>query len=154
MAEIKKLCFLDFESRSDVDIKKCGAFRYFESEEFKPLLLAYGFDHEPLKLADFAQGDTWPEDFLAALDDPNVTLVAHNNAFERGVIRHELHESPDERWIDTLHLFAQCGLPLSLDGACRAMGMGEDQGKMKEGRALIKYFCVPCKPTKTNGGRT
>lgn len=149
-----RLCFLDFETRSDIDIGKCGAFRYMESPEFAPLLLAYGFDREPLKLVDFAQGETWPEDFLVALDDPNVTLVAHNDAFERGVIAHELHYSPDERWIDTMHLFAQCGLPLSLDGACKALGLPEDQAKMKEGKALIRYFCVPCKPTKTNGGRT
>jgi DNA polymerase len=149
-----KYLFLDFETRSDIDIGKCGAFRYMESPEFRPLLLAWGFDHEPLKLVDFACGDTWPEEFLAALDDPDVTLVAHNNAFERGVIAHELHYSPDERWIDTMHLFAQCGLPLSLDGAGKAMGLSEEEGKMKEGKALIRYFCQPCKPTKTNGGRT
>jgi DNA polymerase len=151
---MSRYLFMDFETKSDVDIGKCGAFRYFESEEFAPLLLAYGFDREPLTLVDFARGETWPEEFLAALDDPNVTLVAHNNAFERGVIEHELHYSPDERWIDTMHLFSQCGLPLSLDGACRAMGMDEDQGKMREGKALIRYFCVPCRPTKVNGGRT
>ena len=152
MAE--RYCFLDFETRSDVDIGKCGAFKYMESPEFKPLLLAWGFDHEPLKLVDFAQGDTWPEEFLAALDDPSVTLVAHNNAFERGVIAHELHYSPDERWIDTMHLFAQCGMPLSLAGAGKAMELSEDEAKMREGKALIRYFCQPCKPTKTNGGRT
>ena len=147
-------CFLDFETRSNVDIGKCGAFKYMESPEFKPLLLAWGFDHEPLKLVDFAQGDTWPEEFLAALDDPSVTLVAHNNAFERGVIAHELHYSPDERWIDTMHLFAQCGMPLSLAGAGKAMELSEDEAKMREGKALIRYFCQPCKPTKANGGRT
>lgn len=146
--------FLDFETKSDIDIAKCGAFKYFESDEFAPLLLAYGFDHDDLKLVDFAAGETWPQEFLTALDDPAVTKVAHNNAFERGVIDTCLHYSPDEQWIDTMHLFSQCGLPLSLDGACKAMGMPEDQAKMKEGKALIRYFCQPCKPTKANGGRT
>lgn len=154
MSEQRHHLFCDFETRSDVNIGKCGAFKYMESPEFRPLLLAWGFDHEPLKLVDFACGDTWPEEFLAALDDPAVTMVAHNNAFERGVIAHELHYSPDERWIDTMHLFAQCGLPLSLDGAGKAMGLSEEEGKMREGKALIRYFCQPCKPTKANGGRT
>lgn len=148
MDKAPRFCFLDFETRSDIDIGKCGSFKYIESPEFRPLLLAYAFDDDPVAIVDFAQGETWPRAFLSALDDDAVTLVAHNNAFERGVIAKELHYIPDERWLDTMHLFAQCGLPLSLDGACTAMGMPEEKAKMREGKALIRYFCVPKKPPK------
>lgn len=146
--------FLDFETRSAIDIKKCGAFRYIEDESFGVLLLAYAFGDRPVQVVDFASGETWPEEFLQALRDPSVTKVAHNAIFERTVIGKLLGYTPPEEWLDTMHLAAQCGLPLSLDAAGKALGLPEDQAKMREGKALIRYFCQPCKPTKTNGGRT
>lgn len=146
--------FLDFETRSAIDIKKCGAFRYIEDESFGVLLLAYAFDDRPVRIVDFASGETWPEEFLQALRDPAVTKVAHNAIFERTVIGKLLGYTPPEEWLDTMHLAAQCGLPLSLDAIGKALGLPEDQAKMREGKALIRYFCQPCKPTKTNGGRT
>ena len=153
MAEMKRLLFLDFETRSTVDIAKCGSFKYIADPSFDVLLLAYAWDDEPVKLVDFAQGETWPEDFLQGLRDPDVTCIAHNCAFERAVIGKLLEYTPPEHWFDTMHLTAHCGLPLGLDGACKALGLPEDQAKMKEGKALIRYFCTPPKATKTNGGR-
>lgn len=147
-------CFADFETRSAIDIKKSGAFRYVEDESFDVLLLAYAFDDKPVRVVDFASGETWPEEFLQALRDPAVTKVAHNAIFERTVIGKLLGYTPPEEWLDTMHLSAQCGLPLSLDAAGKALGLPEDQAKMREGKALIRYFCQPCKPTKANGGRT
>ena len=147
------LLFLDFETRSTVDIAKCGSFKYIEDPSFDVLLLAYAWDDEPVKLVDFAQGETWPEDFLQGLRDPDVTCIAHNCAFERAVIGKLLEYTPPEHWFDTMHLTAHCGLPLGLDGVCKALGLPEDQAKMKEGKALIRYFCTPPKATKTNGGR-
>mgnify|MGYP004657053419 FL=1 len=146
--------FLDFETKSAIDIKKCGAFRYIEDESFDVLLLAYAFDDRPVRIVDFASGETWPEEFLQAIRDPAVTKVAHNAIFERTVIGKLLGYTPPEKWLDTMHLAAQCGLPLSLDAAGKALGLPEDQAKMREGKALIRYFCQPCKPSKTNGGRT
>ena len=147
-------CFADFETRSAIDIKKSGAFRYVEDESFDVLLLAYAFDDKPVRVVDFASGETWPEEFLQALRDPSVTKVAHNAIFERTVIGKLLGYTAPEEWLDTMHLAAQCGLPLSLDAAGKALGLPEDQAKMREGKALIRYFCQPCKPTKANGGRT
>ena len=147
------LLFLDFETRSTVDIAKCGSFKYIADPSFDVLLLAYAWDDELVKLVDFAQGETWPEDFLQGLRDPDVTCIAHNCAFERAVIGKLLEYTPPEHWFDTMHLTAHCGLPLGLDGACKALGLPEDQAKMKEGKALIRYFCTPPKATKTNGGR-
>ena len=146
--------FLDFETRSAIDIKKSGAFRYIEDESFDVLLLAYAFDDKPVRVVDFASGETWPEEFLRALRDPAVTKVAHNAIFERTVIGKLLGYTPPEEWLDTMHLAAQCGLPLSLDAVGKALGLPEDQAQMREGKALIRYFCQPCKPTKSNGGRT
>lgn len=153
MAGMRNLLFCDFETRSTVDIAKCGSFKYVEDPSFDVLLLAYAWDDEPVKLVDFAQGETWPEDFLQGLRDPDVTCIAHNCAFERAVIGKLLEYTPPEHWFDTMHLTAHCGLPLGLDGACKALGLPEDQAKMKEGKALIRYFCTPPKATKTNGGR-
>lgn len=147
------LLFLDFETRSTVDIAKCGSFKYIADPSFDVLLLAYAWDDEPVKLVDFAQGETWPADFLQGLRDPDVTCIAHNCAFERAVIGKLLEYTPPEHWFDTMHLTAHCGLPLGLDGACKALGLPEDQAKMKEGKALIRYFCTPPKATETNGGR-
>ena len=144
---------MDFETFSAVDIGKCGSFRYMDDPSFEPLLLAYAFDDEPVKLADFAQGETWPEEFLTALRDPEITKLAWNCAFEREVIRQTLGYTPPEQWLDVMHVAAQCGLPMSLDAAGKALGLGEEQAKMKEGKALIRYFCCPCKPTKSNGLR-
>lgn len=153
MGEIRHTLLMDFETRSSVDIGKCGSFRYMESPDFSPLLLAYAFDDSLVHLVDFAQGETWPRHFLDALDNEEITLLAWNCAFERGVLRQTLGYSAPERWFDVMHLSAHCGLPLSLEKAGEALGLGEDQAKMKEGKALIRYFCNPRKPTMSDPGR-
>lgn len=145
----------DYETFSSVDIGKCGSYKYLESPDFEVLLLAYAFDDEPVKVVDLASGDPWPKDFLEGLKDPDVIKCAWNCAFEREATRQALGlYQPPEQYEDTMILAAQCGLPLSLAGASDALGLGEDQAKMKEGKALIRYFCLPCKATKSNGMRT
>ena len=151
---MKRICFCDTETYSDVDIGKCGSYRYIEDNSTEVLLLTYAFDDEPVKCVDLACGDTWPEEFLAAYDDPDTLLVAHNcSGFEWPLFNRFLHPLPPERYFDTMHLAAQCGLPQSLGAAGEALGLPEDQAKIKDGRALIRFFCTPCKPTKTNGMR-
>lgn len=141
--------FMDFETRSSVDIGACGAFKYMEDADFRVLLLAYAFDDEPVKVVEI-HGE-YPADFLEGLYDPEVRKVAHNAAFERNVIRTDLHyESAPEEWKDTMIMAGVCGLPMSLDGVGKALNLSEEQAKMKEGKALIRFFCCPRKPTKTN----
>ena len=151
---MKRICFCDTETYSDVDIGKCGSYRYIEDSSTEVLLLTYAFDDDPVKCVDLARGDTWPEEFLAAYDDPDTLLVAHNcSGFEWPLFNRFLHPLPPERYFDTMHLAAQCGLPQSLGAAGEALGLPEDQAKIKDGRALIRFFCTPCKPTKANGMR-
>ena len=141
----------DFETRSTVDIGSCGSYKYMEDKDFRPLLLAYAFgDEGEVKLVDFTAGETWPEEFLSALHDPQVTKVAWNCAFEREVIHQALGYTDPEAWLDVMHIAAQCGLPMSLDAAGRAIGLSEEQAKMKEGKALIRFFCIPRRPTKAD----
>lgn len=145
----------DFETYSETDIASCGSYKYIEDPAFEILLLSYAFDDEPVKTVDFAAGEDWPQEFLDALSDPSITKTAYNAAFERYALERALglYQDPAQ-YEDTMVLAAVCGLPLSLSGACEALHMGDDVAKMKEGKALIRYFCSPCKPTKTNGGRT
>ena len=151
---MKRICFCDTETFSEVDIGKCGSYRYIEDNSTEVLLLTYAFGDEPVKCADLASGDPWPEEFLAAYDDPDTLLIAHNcSGFEWPLFNRFLHPLPPERYFDTMHLAAQCGLPQSLGGAGEAIGLTEEQAKIKDGRALIRYFCTPCKPTKSNGRR-
>lgn len=151
---MKRICFCDTETFSEVDIGKCGSYRYIEDNSTEVLLLTYAFGDEPVKCADLASGDPWPEEFLAAYDDPDTLLIAHNcSGFEWPLFNRFLHPLPPERYFDTMHLAAQCGLPQSLGGAGEAIGLTEEQAKIKDGRALIRYFCTPCKPTKANGQR-
>lgn len=151
---MKRICFCDTETFSEVDIGKCGSYRYIEDNSTEVLLLTYAFGDEPVKCVDLASGDPWPEEFLAAYDDPDTLLIAHNcSGFEWPLFNRFLHPLPPERYFDTMHLAAQCGLPQSLGGAGEAIGLTEEQAKIKDGRALIRYFCTPCKPTKANGQR-
>ena len=151
---MRRVMSYDLETFSSVDIKSCGSYKYMESPDFEILLLAYAFDDEDAKVVDLASGEPWPEEFLSALSDPSVTKCAWNCAFEREAIRQALGlYQPPEQYEDTMVLALQCGLPGSLDGASKALGLGDDTAKMKEGKALIRYFCLPCKPTKVNGQR-
>lgn len=146
---------IDLETYSEIDIAKCGSFRYIDDESFEILLLGYAFDDDPVTVIDLTADEEAPADFLAALYDPEVTKTAWNCAFERfGLWKHFGRYCPPEQWSDTMILSAVCGLPLGLGEAGKALRLEADEAKDREGKALIRYFCSPCRPTKVNGGRT
>lgn len=152
---MSKVLGIDFETFSATDIGACGSYKYMEDPEFEILLMAYAYDDEEVVVLDLTAGDEVPEQVMRDLTNSNVTKTAWNCAFERNAILTQWGiYCPPEQWEDTMILAGQCGLPMSLAGASEALGLGEDQAKMKEGKALIRYFCQPCKPTKANGMRT
>lgn len=149
------LLMLDIETYSSVDLPKHGVYKYASSPDFEILLLAYAYDDEPVQLIDIACGEEIPAQVLRDLSDPAVIKEAYNANFERTCLAHWLGTPmPPEQWRDTMIAAQYCGLPRSLDMVGKALKLGDDQAKMKEGKALITYFCKPCKPTKANGGRT
>lgn len=151
----KRRLFCDLETYSSVDITKAGAFKYVESDDFEIMLLAYAWDDEPVRMLDLLDPNGHDEmpDIMSGILDPNTVKVAHNSAFERACLRkYTGRYLPPEEWEDTMILAAMNGLPLSLDAAGAALEL-RDQ-KIKEGTALISYFCKPCRPTIANGGRT
>lgn len=151
----KRRLFCDLETYSSVDITKAGAFKYVESDDFEIMLLAYAWDDEPVRVLDLLDPNGHDEmpDIMSGILDPNIVKVAHNSAFERACLRkYTGRYLPPEEWEDTMILAAMNGLPLSLDAAGAALEL-RDQ-KIKEGTALISYFCKPCRPTIANGGRT
>ena len=151
MSRIRNFC-IDIETYSDVDLPKCGVYKYVEGD-FHILLFAYAFDDEDVKIVDLACGEELPQEVLDAIDDPNVIKWAWNAQFERTCIGHYLGRvlSPDSWRCSMVHA-ASLSLPLALKEAAKALKTGEQ--KDKAGENLIRYFSVPCKPTKTNGGRT
>lgn len=170
MCEIKSLS-IDLETYSDVDLSKCGVYKYTESDDFEILLFAYSVNHEEVKVIDLAQGEKIPIEIIKALVDDEVTKWAYNASFERVCLSRYISRYYPEYFIsysineDTVNDFldpsswrcsmiwsAYLGLPLSLAGVGAVLGLEEQ--KLKEGKDLIKYFCVPCNPTKSNGGRT
>ena len=168
--EIKNLS-LDLETKSSVDIGKAGAYKYAESPDFEILLFGVSVNHGPITVYDLACGDTVPEEIIAALSDDRVTKWAYNASFERVCLSVWLRRNYPEHfrsysipgdpvqsyldpasWKCTLVWAAYNGLPLGLEKVGAVLGFEEQ--KLKEGKDLIKYFCCPCKPTKSNGGRT
>ncbi len=162
---------IDLETYSDVNITKCGAYKYAESDNFEILLFGVSIDGGPVTVYDLACGDTIPEEILAALSDESVTKWAFNASFERICLsnwlkRHHpkyftgysIPEDPASQYLDpvswkcSMIWSAYMGLPLSLEGVGAVLKL-QDQ-KLKEGKDLSRYFCSPCKPTKRNGGRT
>lgn len=144
---------IDIETYSDVNIKDCGLYRYVDDESFEILLFAYSVNGGPTQQVDLAMGETIPQKIVDALYAPNVLKTAHNAAFERVCLsKHFGKPIPVEQWDCTMVRCARMGFPLSLAGAGEALGL--KQQKMTEGKALIRYFSCPCKPTKTNGMRT
>lgn len=152
MKEFDRELFIDIETYSSVDIKECGAYKYIASPDFEILICGYAFGDDDVVTVDLASGDKWPSEFLEALKDPKCLKVAHNAVFERTAFnRIGLHTETDE-WYCTLVKSAYCGLPLSLDAVSKQLNLQDK--KLETGKALIKYFSCPCKPTKINGGRT
>lgn len=148
---------IDLETYSDVDLPKCGVYKYAESPQFEILLFAYSVDGGEVQAVDLAGGEKIPPEILSAITDNSVTKWAFNANFERICLSKYLGLSNGEyldptSWKCTMTWAAYLGLPLSLEGAGAVLGL--EQQKLKEGKDLIKYFCVPCLPTKANGGRT
>ena len=170
MVEIKSLS-LDLETYSDVDLGKCGVYRYAESPRFEVLLFGYAVNGGKVHVIDLALGEKIPEEIVNALTDDTITKWAFNASFERICLSYWLRKHhPDKfcsysipedtvgayldpsSWRCSMIWSAYMGLPFSLDGVGTVLKLGEQ--KLKEGKELIRYFCVPCKPTNTNGGRT
>ena len=162
---------IDLETKSSVDIAKCGVYKYAESPDFEILLFGVSVNHGPITVYDLACGDKVPEEIIAALSDDRVTKFAYNAAFERVCLSVWLHKNypqhfktysvrgdPVQNYLDpsswkcTMVWAAYNGLPLGLDKVGAVLGFEEQ--KLREGKELVKYFCCPCKPTKKNGGRT
>lgn len=146
---------VDIETYSDVDLKKAGLYKYAESPAFSVLLFAYCLDDGPAHVVDLACGEAIPEDVVDALYSPKVIKHAYNAAFEIECLsRHFGRQLPVYQWRCTMMHSLYVGYPGSLDAAGKALGLDEDKRKLATGKALIRYFCVPCRPTKANGGRT
>ena len=162
---------IDLETYSDIDISKCGAYKYADSDNFEILLFGVSVNNGPVAVYDLTSGDEIPAEILAALSDENVTKWAFNASFERVCLSNWLRKhhpkyfktyntqgDPVQNFLDpaswkcTMIWSAYMGLPLSLEGVGSVLKLQNQ--KMKEGKDLIKYFCSPCKPTKVNGGRT
>lgn len=168
--EIRTLS-LDLETKSSVDITKCGAYKYAESPDFDILLFGVSVNGGPVRVYDLACGETVPDEIIDALSDDRVTKWAYNASFERICLSVWLKRNYPEHfstysiegdsvrnyldpssWKCSLVWAAYNGLPLGLEKVGAVLGFEEQ--KLKEGKDLIRYFCTPCKPTKTNGGRT
>ena len=148
---------IDIESFSDVDLSKAGVYRYSESPNFGILLFGYSVDGGDVKVIDLACGEKIPAEIVSALEDETVEKWAYNAQFERICLSRYLG-LPDGEYLDPLSWkcsmvwAAYLGLPQSLENVGAVLGL--EKQKLSEGKDLIRYFCVPCKPTKTNGGRT
>lgn len=143
----------DIESFSDVDLIKCGVYAYADSPAFEILLFAFSFDGGETQIIDLAQGEKFPAEVEEAIFDVSVTKTAYNANFERTCLsKYFGRYIPPESWHCSAVQAAMLALPRSLEDVGRVLGL--DEQKMKEGKELIRYFCVPCKPTKANGGRT
>lgn len=170
MADIRTIS-IDIETFSDVDLGKCGVYKYALSDRFEILLFAYAVNGGSVQVVDLAEGESIPDEILAALADESVVKWAFNASFERVCLSNYLRKYYPEyfesysvqgdtvgdylnpsSWRCSMIWSAYMGLPLSLEGAGAVLGLEEQ--KLKEGKELIRYFCVPCKATKTNGGRT
>ena len=144
---------IDIETYSSAPLPRCGVYRYCDAPDFEILLFSYAFDDEPVQTIDLARGETLPKEVISALEDPGIIKVAYNAQFERVCLSRYLgHWLDPHQWRCTMVMAAYLTLPGRLADVAVALGTAEK--KMEEGKDLIRYFSVPCKPTKTNGGRT
>ena len=145
---------IDLETYSTVSIGAAGSYRYILDPSFEILLFAYSLDGMPVEVIDVASGQVIPLWLKNALKNPLYIKHAYNAAFEWFALSKYLGWLPPDQWRDTMLHALYCGYPASLDAAGRAMGLPEDKRKLTMGKALIRYFCVPCKPSNANGNRT
>lgn len=149
----EKLLSIDIETYSDVDLTKCGVYAYVDSPNFTILLLAYAFDEEETQIVDLACGEKIPDAVISAITNDNVTKTAFNAAFERVCLSKYLGvKLSSKKWQCTAVQASMLALPLSLDGVGEVVNI--QKKKLKEGIDLVRFFSMPCKPTKVNGGRT
>ena len=146
---------IDLETFSSVPISKAGAYKYVQSPDFEILLFAYSLDGNPVEIVDLAQGEILPDWLYAAICSPEYIKHAYNAAFEWyclskfcGVML------PVNQWKDTMLHGLYCGFTAGLEATGKALGLPAEKQKLSVGKSLIRYFCVPCSPTKSNGGRT
>ena len=145
---------IDIETKSSADISKTGLYRYAQDKDFGILLFAYKYDGDGVKIVDLTAGESIPKNIREALTDPYVTKHAYNAAFEWYCLNTAGYTTPLEQWCCTMVHGLYCGYTAGLDATGKAIGLPQDKQKLMTGKALIRYFCVPCKPTKSNGGRT
>nr|DAK24243.1 MAG TPA: DNA polymerase I [Caudoviricetes sp.] len=145
---------IDIETRSSENISKCGAYKYAQSEDFEILLFSYKLNDSEVKLIDLKQGEKIPDDIVALLNNPDCIKHAYNAAFEWYCLNKAGFETNISQWRCTMMHATYLGLPAGLGMTGKAIGIAEDKKKLTTGNRLIQYFSVPCKPTKTNGGRT
>lgn len=150
---------LDIETFSDIDLIKCGIYRYTESPLFDILLLSYSVGGSPVRLIDLACGEKLPSELIHDIMNDQVIKTAYNANFERIAIMRYLSRILNQQvvlnpssWNCTAVQAGMLGLPLYLDGVAKVLRL--EQQKMAEGKALIRYFCIPCKAAAANGGRT
>ena len=145
---------IDIETYSDVDLKRCGVFKYAESDVFEILLFAYAYDFGEVKVIDLARGEAIPSEVVDDLKNPEVTKHAYNASFEITCLNAAGYETPACEWRCTMLHGMYLGLPSGLAHLGEALGLPGDKRKLASGLALIRYFCAPVAPTKKNGGRT
>jgi DNA polymerase len=144
---------IDIETFSSVDIKKSGLYKYVQSADFQILLFAFSFDSGPVQIVDLACGEQLPPEIVAALQDPTTIKHAYNAPFEWYCLN-KFYYSPLNQWRCTMMHGLYCGYTAGLGPTAVALGLPEDKRKLGIGSALIRTFCVPCKPTNKNGQRT
>jgi len=145
---------IDLETYSSVEIKKAGAQKYISSPDFEILLFAYSLDGAPVEIIDLAMGEKLPPWLVQAITSPDYIKHAYNAPFEWGCLSKFIGYLPPDQWRCTMFHGLYCGYTAGLDATGRALGLSEDKRKLNTGKALIRYFCVPCNPSKANGQRT
>jgi DNA polymerase len=145
---------IDLETYSSVPLQKAGAHKYIQSPDFSILLFAYSLNGGPVEIIDVAQGQTLPPWLAAALSDPAYIKHAYNASFEWACLSKFMGPLPIDQWRCTMLHGLYCGYTAGLEATGRALGLSEDKQKISSGRFLIRYFCIPCAPSKSNGGRT
>lgn len=144
---------IDIETRSGADIRKCGLYKYAQDANFAVLLFAYRYNDYPVQVVDLEQGESIPYEIVQMLSSDNVVKHAYNAAFEWYCLNRAGFTTPLDQWQCTMAHGLYCGYTAGLDATGKAIGLPQDKQKLTTGRALIRYFCVPCNPTKSNGGR-
>ena len=144
---------IDIETYSSVDIFASGAYKYAQSPDFEILLFAYSLNNSPVKIIDLAQGEKIPNEIIKLLNDPDCVKHAYNAAFEWWCLNQAGYETNINQWQCTMVQSLYCSYPGSLEKSGEALKLPPDQSKSTSGKNLIKYFSIPCKATKKNGGR-